>query len=302
MGVLGRVAQQPCLGRVGFLPQKLDHHRTGLLRYHSTTGLDPARIRELIARIRQTLPDPDRRTGRPPALSLYRSVLLTLVLLRQNLPQTLAADLFGVSQPTVSRTLRRYAPLIGRVLRPHTPSLPDLLPRLSTVLLDGTLIPTGNRAHPDPHPTDGTRRRPHPNYNGKHREQGLSVQILTDHAGRLLAVLTPQPGSTHDSRAYHHHGLADLLHTTPTIADLGYQGTDAIIPRRKRPGHTHHTPADQAWNTLISRHRWPVERAIAHLKNWKILATGYRARLTELPTIIRIVTNLEFYRLSQRHF
>jgi hypothetical protein len=39
-----------------------------------------------------------------------------------------------------------------------------------------------------------------------------------------------------------------------------------------------------------------VERAIAHLKNWKILATGYRGRLAELSDIIRTITALEFYR------
>jgi hypothetical protein len=39
-------------------------------------------------------------------------------------------------------------------------------------------------------------------------------------------------------------------------------------------------------------------RAIAHLKNWKILSTGYRVRLAELPNVIRIITALEFYRLG----
>jgi hypothetical protein len=33
----------------------------------------------------------------------------------------------------------------------------------------------------------------------------------------------------------------------------------------------------------------------AHWKNWKIVATGYRARLAELPNIIRIVTTLEYW-------
>ncbi|WP_260425121.1 hypothetical protein [Arachnia propionica] len=39
-----------------------------------------------------------------------------------------------------------------------------------------------------------------------------------------------------------------------------------------------------------------VEHCIAHLKNWKILAKGYRGRLKELPAIIRIVTQLELLR------
>lgn len=148
----------------------------------STTGLTPAHVRELTTRIRQIDPDPDpdRRTGRPPALSLHRAVLPTLILLRHNLPQALVADLIGVSHPTVSRTFRRYAPLIGQVLCLCTPSPARLLPHLDTVLLDSTLIPTGDRAHPDPKPTDGTRRRPHPNYNAKHHKQGVSIQVLTD--------------------------------------------------------------------------------------------------------------------------
>ena len=51
-------------------------------------------------------------------------------------------------------------------------------------------------------------------------------------------------------------------------------------------------------NRMISSIRSAVERCIGHLKNWKILATGYRGRLAELPGIIRIITALEFYRLG----
>jgi hypothetical protein len=34
------------------------------------------------------------------------------------------------------------------------------------------------------------------------------------------------------------------------------------------------------------------------LKNWKVLANGYRGRLSELPAVIQITTALEFYRLG----
>jgi len=54
----------------------------------------------------------------------------------------------------------------------------------------------------------------------------------------------------------------------------------------------------KATNKTISGLRSAVERCIAHLKNWKILATGYRGRLAELPNVIRIITKLEFYRLD----
>lgn len=55
------------------------------------------------------------------------------------------------------------------------------------------------------------------------------------------------------------------------------------------------TPQDIAFNRAIASFRAPVERAIGLLKQWKILATGYRGHLTELPTVIHAIVNLEFY-------
>ncbi|MFE9745632.1 transposase family protein [Saccharothrix saharensis] len=256
------------------------------MRYQSTTGLDHDQIQELVARIHQVLGPSHRPTGRPAALGLYRSVLLTLVLLRQNLAQTVAADWFGVSQPTVSRVFRRIAPLLGQVTCPHTPPLPEALAG-RVVLVDGALIPTHDHA---------SHRKA--NYNSKHRRPGVTVQVLAALDGTLLAVTDPVEGRTHDSRAYTLTGLDLLLADNQVVADLGYQGTPAIRPRRKRPGRRTHTPADKIWNTSVSAIRAAVEHAIAHLKDWKILATGYRARLSELPTVIRIVTSLEHYRLG----
>ena len=91
------------------------------------------------------------------------------------------------------------------------------------------------------------------------------------------------------------------LGTTPRH-HTGHRGsrlppTQAITPRTKPHGGELST-SDKANNKTISSIRSAVERGNAHLKNWKILATGYRCRLTELPTIIRIITSLECYRLG----
>ncbi len=67
------------------------------MRYRSTTGLDHDRSRELVARIEQVLEPAQCRTVGPPLLDLHRFVLLTLLLLRQNLAQSVAADLPGTS-------------------------------------------------------------------------------------------------------------------------------------------------------------------------------------------------------------
>lgn len=259
------------------------------MRYKSTTGLDHDQIEELVARIQQVLP-PGRRgrsRGRPALLGLYRQVVLTLVMMRQNLSQTLIADLFGVSQSTVSRVFRRLLPLIEQVTCIHRPPVPEVLDG-RVVLVDGTLVPVGNRT------SDQATHKA--NYSGKHHQAGVCVQVLSDLDGQLLAVSDPVPGRTHDRAAFTATGFDLLLADIDTLGDLGYQATTVIRPRRKRPGHPDHTPADQIWNHSIAQLRIAVERAIAHWKNWKILATGYRGRLTELPNLIRIITTLEHYR------
>lgn len=253
------------------------------MRYQSTTGLAAEQIDELVVRIWQISQTRETQAW-PPAVGLYRAVVLTLVYVRQNLNQAAVGDLFGVSQPTVSRVYRGILPLIGQALCLHVPNLREAL-RGRLVLVDGTDIPTGNRAgHED-------------NYSGKRRRSGLNVQVAADTEGSLLGISVPLPGSMHDRKAFTESGWEELWADTPVIADPAYQGTHAITPRKKPRGGELST-GDKANNTTISSLRSAVERCIAHVKNWKILATGYRGRLSELPNIIRIIAALEFYRLG----
>ena len=46
----------------------------------------------------------------------------------------------------------------------------------------------------------------------------------------------------------------------------------------------------------LSSIRSAVERRIAHLKNWKILAAGYRRPLRKLAICLAAAPALEFYR------
>lgn len=252
------------------------------MRYESTTGLAADQIEELVARIWQIV---QCREGHvwPPVVGLYRAVVLTLVYVRQNMSQATVGDLFGVSQSTVSRVVRAMLPLMGEALCLHVPDLTQAV-RGRLVLVDGTDVPTGNRAgHAE-------------NYSGKRRRAGLNLQVAGDTNGSLLGVSAPLPGSMHDRKAFAECDWEDLLENTPTIADPAYQGTRAITPRKKPKGGEL-SGNDTANNKEISSLRSAIERCIAHVKNWKILATGYRGRLAELPTLIRIITALEFYRL-----
>ncbi|WP_213457432.1 transposase family protein [Rhizomonospora bruguierae] len=85
------------------------------------------------------------------------------------------------------------------------------------------------------------------------------------------------------------------------IGDKGYQGTGHSTPYKKPPGRDL-TDVRRVCNTAINRIRAAVERAIAHLKNWKILKTGYRRSLHDFPRVLRTVTKLEIYRRSTQSF
>ncbi|PPI47298.1 transposase, partial [Rathayibacter tritici] len=43
-------------------------------------------------------------------LNIREQVVMTLIILRQNVNQATIADMFGVSQPTISRAYRRIVP------------------------------------------------------------------------------------------------------------------------------------------------------------------------------------------------
>jgi hypothetical protein len=108
----------------------------------------------------------------------------------------------------------------------------------------------------------------------------------------------------HDSKAWRESGLADMftgwLHRDGGpggFADTAYAGTGLLIPQRRTNGQPLTTTARE-FNHAIASRRASVERAIAHLKNWKILATGYRGLLSTFPSILEVITKLEIYRTS----
>ncbi|WP_219813114.1 transposase family protein, partial [Rathayibacter rathayi] len=254
------------------------------MRYDSTTGLDSEQITELVSRIWQIVQSRPASAGRVAILNLREQVVVTVMLVRQNLNQMTVGDLFGVSQPTVSRIYRRIVPLIEQACCLSGVPLEEAA--IGRVLLvDGTDVPTGNRASAGE------------NYSGKRHRQGVNVQIASDLKGSLLCVSEPVAGARHDRAAITLCGWEPVLDAVEWIADPGYQGTTATTPTKKPTGGELDDNTKTS-NRTLSIIRSAVERCIAHWKNWKILATGYRGRLHELPNLIRAITKLELYRLG----
>lgn len=234
--------------------------------------------------------DPARRR----AVGAYRAVLVVLIYLRHNLSQALVAELFGCSPPTVFRLIGCLAPVITTVLTGNARHVAAQQLR-STVRVDGFLAPTGDRR-------EGTYTSGR--YSGKRHRCGFNIQVVGSAYGRLVLVGAPQPGAMHDARAWHASGLATLftgrLHADSGpggFADTAYSGTGLCIPRRRPKGQDLSESARE-YNRATASRRASVERVIAHLKNWKLLATGYRGLLDRFPTFLDTITKLEIYRTS----
>jgi hypothetical protein len=135
---------------------------------------------------------------------------------------------------------------------------------------------------------------------------GQNVQVVATLSGRVADVGDPCPGVRHDSRAFWESGIAERwsTHYEPggngMIDDKAYQGTGIMTPYKKPPGRDL-SDVRRAANTALNRLRAAVERAIAHLKSWKVLKTGFRRSLDEFPAVLRTVTKLEVFRVYGPH-
>jgi hypothetical protein len=252
------------------------------LRLQVTTGLDSEQLTELVARIHQRPGGDYVSRGRPFALGLFRSVAMVLALLRQNIVQQVAAEIFGVSQSTVSRRFDALREVIEAVLAEFVLS-PAEIAGNSTVLVDGTLVPTWDWRHR------------HDLFSGKHHDTGFNLQIAATLGGDLVAVGAPVPGSRHDAYCWQAGGLAQRLAGLDRLGDLGYVGVEMLTGHKKPPGGEL-TDNQKQVNTDLSGIRAAVERAISHLKNWKILSGRYRGPLDKLPSVVRTIVALAFFK------
>lgn len=128
----------------------------------------------------------------------------------------------GISKSTADRILDHLAPLLA--------ISPARRPRRDTVyIVDGTLVPTRDRSVAA---------------SSKNYRYSTNLQVVID-ANSLLVVAIglPLPGNRNDCRAFTESGVDQACRGAPVIADGGYQGTDLLIPYRRRRGHRYLSPS-----------------------------------------------------------
>ena len=81
--------------------------------------------------------------------------------------------------------------------------------------------------------------------------------------------------------------------------EKGFQGSGYVTPAKKPQDRELYT-REHEYNNQVSSIRAPIERAVAHLKTWKILFTDYRRPLNTFLDSFRAAIGLYFFELSFR--
>jgi len=260
------------------------------LRYHRTFGLDAGQLDELEERIEDVLPEPwDKGIGRPKSLSLREAIMVTLLYGRQNMTEEVIADLFGVSQGTVSEIITEFTLLIAQATEEFRPDAEEAkqVTRERLVLVDGTLWPCWS--------WEDAREL----WAGKYKTTGHGSLIIGDESGNIIFVSDPAPGCDHDMKKLEGEVKEILDLAGAVIADKGFQGSGYVTPAKK-PQDRELFTREHEYNNQVSSIRAPIERAVAHLKTWKILFTDYRRPLATFLDSFRAAIGLYFFKLSFR--
>jgi hypothetical protein len=281
--------------------------------FRAMTGLTlavfDALLPELVAAFhaarRRRLERPDRRRafggGDDFDLAPADQFLLTIVWLRQYPTQEVLGYLFGVSDSSALRAVRRCLPLLeaagkdtmrmpdpGRGRRKDLPSLLKDTPGLAVV------VDTFEQRIQRP------RRRQRAYYSGKKKTHTLKSQVAVDEeTGKVVDVADSVPGRHADLKVL---GKSRLLGRLPkgvgALGDLAYvgiaelrRGVPGATPRRKPRGKER--PAeDRRYNRAFSRRRIIVEHGIGRLRRYQALTQQDRHHRRQHTARVRAVAGL----------
>ena len=228
---------------------------------------------------RTTLDRPDRRraigAGGAFGLSTADRILLAVVWLRRYPTQEVLGFLFGVSDSTALRAVRRCLPAVLA----DTPGY--------SVVID-TFEPRTHRS----------TRRPRAYYSGKKKAHTLTFQVAVDEeTGGIVGVSDAVPGPWADMTVLKKFrlltrlpkgvgGIGDLAYVG--IADLHPDGSGAVL--RKKPRGKDRPPEDRKYNRAFRRRRNIVEHAIGRLRRFRSVShvnrhrrKGHAARVGRWP-------------------
>lgn len=260
------------------------------LRFDRMSGLDEKQLDELEDRVAGLLEKPwQRPIGRTRELTLREALVVTCGYARQNIIEDVWADIFDVHQTTISRYITFLTPLVEQATAEFrlTAEEAAAATRGAIALVDGTLWPCWSWSEQ------------RDLWAGKYKTTGHGSLIVTTLTGRITYVSGPVTGNHHDMNKLADSPVEKILkQANSVIGDKGFIGTDYITTPVRKPQDRDLYQREHDYNNQISSLRAPVERAVAHLKNWKILFTDYRRPLKTFHSSFGAAIGLYFFALS----
>jgi hypothetical protein len=254
------------------------------------SGLTDEQLVDLVARVEDFLEAPwDKETGRPKGLELRDAVIVTCGYMRNNISEEVWAEIFGVSQPCISRYITLLTPVIADAMKDERPTAEEAAEaaRGAIALVDGTLWPCWSWSA-----AKGL-------WAGKYKTTGHGSLIVTNYDGDILYVSDPVTGNRHDMGKLAGSESEKVLKAAGGVfGDKGFIGTDYITTPVRKPEHRELYVRENEYNAEISSHRAPVERAVAQLKTWRILFTDYRRPLETFTDSFKAAIGLYFFKLT----
>jgi hypothetical protein len=241
--------------------------------------------------------------GHPRDLVFTDRVLVTLVVLRLQVPHAALAAMYGVHRSTVTRAVAEVRPLLaGRgYATPAGPRLHTLADVFACAAARGVRLRIDGSEITVRRPKAGRPGR-RAFVSGKKKANTVKLTKVSDQDGRTLWDGAFRPGRMHDQTALQTDGIDDLLDQFPDVQaemDAGYRGLRRDHPAQvsvppKKPAKNAAPEVIQAWDQARhaqSSRRICVEHAIADSKNWRSLQR-WIGRREYLPETILAVGSL----------
>ena len=229
------------------------------------------------------------------------------------------AEVFGVGQATVSRSIDQIAP-VARQCSPIPARIHDRAKRASTLeeleeILLGLRCLVDASEQQVQRPKRKDMEKSH--YSDKAGRHAAKVQYTVNTNGLIIHNTRHSPGRVHDVRVY------GMKHTMPPsglpsrdgsdgkkgkarvhiYVDRSYSGAqkmyeevEVLAPIRRKPGKKL-SALEKEFNRLHSKIRTYVEHAIRRVKTWRIMGGVYRNPLKRYDRINYIVCGLVSQRL-----
>jgi hypothetical protein len=252
--------------------------------------------------------------GHPFALTFRAQLLLTVVWLRVYPTSPVLGFLFGISHPTVLRTIARVLPILeqagrdtmrlpghgerGRRSRRTLPELLAAIPELSVIV--DTFEQRVQRSR-DQEEADRY-------YSGKKKQHTLKSQVaIRRDSGKIGDVPDSVCGPTNDLALLKASKLLDRLDPdVGALGDLAYVGIAPLHPAglgftpRRKPREQPRPPEDIVYNTAFAAARIGVEHTIGRLRHYQALTQMDRHHRHGHSARVRAVAGLVNRQLDHR--